>query len=217
MTRRTPVSAPEPRKDTSTTTLLMGVALLVALLIVLAVYWGPHLDPRTPGKLSRALRATARWSFLWFFLASVGGALRTLFGERFRAMAQHARDFGLAFASAHLAHAGLVAWLYLSFGGPGIGILIFFGIGLIFTYLLALLSIQHITARLDPNLWRWVRTIGVEYISLLFIYDFARNPFSGGVTQLLAYLPFLVLAIAGPLLRLAAAVQKIRHARQGFR
>jgi hypothetical protein len=94
----------------------MGVALLVALLIALAVYWGPAFDPRTPGKLSRALRATARWSFLWFFLASVVGALRTLFGGRFRAMAQHARDFGLAFASAHLAHAGLVAWLCLSHG-----------------------------------------------------------------------------------------------------
>jgi hypothetical protein len=217
MTRRTPVSAPDPRKDTSTTMLLMGVALIMALLIVLAVYWGPHLDPRAPGKLGRALRATARWSFLWFFLASSGGALKALFGERFRAMAQHARDFGLAFASAHLAHAGLVAWLYLSYGGPGIGILIFFGIGLIFTYLLALLSIQRVTARLDPKLWRWVRVIGVEYIALLFIYDFAKNPFSGGIAQLLAYLPFLVLAIAGPLLRLAAAVQKIRHAGLGFR
>jgi hypothetical protein len=27
-------------------------------------------------------------------------------------LALHARDFGLAFASAHLAHVGLVAWLY---------------------------------------------------------------------------------------------------------
>jgi hypothetical protein len=189
----------------------------VALLIVLAVYWGPHLDPRTNGKLNLALRATARWSFLWFILASTGGALKTLFGERFRAMAQHARDFGLAFASAHLAHLGLVAWLYFSYGGPGADSLIFFGIGVLFTYLLALLSIQRISARLDPKLWRWVRTIGVEYISLNFLVDFATNPFSGGLPHLAAYLPFTVLAIAGPLLRLAAAVQKIRQARLGFR
>jgi hypothetical protein len=213
MTQRTPASAPDPRSDTSTTTTLMGVALLVALLIVLAVYWGPHLDSHTPEKLSRALRATARWSFVWFYLASTGGALKTLFGDRFRSMAQHGRDFGLAFAAAHLAHAGLVAWLYFSYGGPGIGILIFFSIGLFFTYLLALLSIQRMTARLDPTAWRWLRTIGIEYISLNFLYDFARNPFSGGWVQLAAYLPFLVLAVSGPLLRIAAVVQKYRHTR----
>jgi hypothetical protein len=210
MTRRIPASGAEPRKDTPATTLLMGVGLLVALLIVLAIYWGPDLGPQSTGKLGRALRVTARWSFLWFFLASIGGALRTLFGERFRAIAQHARDFGLTFASAHLAHLGLVAWLYFSYGGPGPGTLVFFGIGAFFTYLLALLSIKRISARLDPKLWRWLRTIGVEYISLNFLYDFARNPFSGGLAQLVAYLPFLVLAIAGPLLRLAAAVQNDR-------
>jgi hypothetical protein len=207
-----PASAPDQRKDSPSTTVLMGAALLVALCIVLAVYWGPHLDSHSTGKLSRALRATARWSFLWFYLASTGGALKTLFGDRFGALARRGRDFGLAFAAAHLAHAGLVAWLYFSYGGPGIGILIFFGIGLIFTYLLALLSIQRVTARLDPQAWRWLRTIGIEYISLNFLYDFARNPFTGGWVQLVAYLPFLILAASGPLLRIAAAVQKYRHA-----
>ena len=190
----------------------MGVALLVALAIVFAVYWGPHLDNHSTGKLSRALRATARWSFLWFYLASTGGALKTLFGERFATLARHGRDFGLAFASAHLAHAGLVAWLYFSYGGPGIGILIFFGIGLIITYLLALLSIQKITARLNPQAWRWLRTIGIEYISLNFLYDFARNPFSGGWMQLVGYLPFFLIAASGPMLRVAAALQKYRRA-----
>jgi len=211
MTEKAPAFAPDPRKDNSTTTTLMGVALLVALFIVLAVYWSPHFGASATGKLSRALRATARWSFVWFYLASAGGALKTLFGDRFRSIAQHGRDFGLAFASAHLAHAGLVAWLYLSYGGPGIGILIFFGIGLFFTYLLALLSIQRLTARLDPTAWRWLRTIGIEYISLNFLYDFARNPFSGGWVQLVAYLPFLVLAISGPLLRVAASLQTYRQ------
>ncbi len=115
-------------------------------------------------------------------------------------------------ASAHLAHAGLVAWLYFSYGGPGIGILIFFGIGLILTYLLALLSIQKITARLNSEAWRWLRTIGIEYVSLNFLYDFARNPLSAGWMQLVAYLPFFLVAASGPVLRIAAALQKYRRA-----
>ncbi len=193
----------------------MGVALVVALLIVLAVYWAPYLGlGHDSEKLSRALRATARWSFLWFFLASVGGALKTLFGERFRALAQRGRDFGLAFAAAHLAHAGLVAWLYFVHEGPGTGTLVFFGIGLFWTYLLALLSVRRISAMLDPNSWRLLRTLGVEYISLNFLADFARNPFHKGTLQLLEYLPFLVLAAAGPLLRLAAAAHRCRQNRR---
>src|SRR5271169_1487085 len=91
----------------------MGAALGVALLIVLAV---SLLAPEH--KLSLALRSTARWSFLLFWLASVGGALATLFGSRFKELAARARDFGLAFASAHLVHLGLVAWLYYAYAGP---------------------------------------------------------------------------------------------------
>jgi hypothetical protein len=44
-----------------------------------------------------------------------------------------------------------------------------------------------------------------------------RTRFRGVVAQLLAYLTFLVLAIAGPLLRLAAALQKISYARLSSR
>jgi len=50
-------------------------------------------------KLGVALRATARWSFLLFWLAYAGGALATLFGPKFQALARRGRDFGLSFAS----------------------------------------------------------------------------------------------------------------------
>ncbi len=186
-----------------TTLQWMGAALGVALMIVLAVglFASGH-------KLSLALRLTARWSFLLFWLASAGGALATLFGSRFSGVAARARDFGLAFASAHLAHLGLVAWLYYAYQGPGRSTIIIFGIAAFFTYLLALFSLKQVTAMLNPRVWKIVRSIGTEYISFAFLYDFARNPFQGGILHIIEYLPFLILAVAGPLLRLAALVTR---------
>ncbi len=104
----------------------MAAALCVGLLI--ALMFRMHAPPTE--RVSGALRATARWSFLWFWLASTGSALTALFGSRFRPVAQHARDFGLAFASAHLVHVGLVIWiLYGSITAFPQSTLIFFGVG----------------------------------------------------------------------------------------
>jgi K+-transporting ATPase KdpF subunit len=191
-----------------TTLQWMGAAIGVALMIVLAV---ALLAPEH--RLSLALRATARWSFLLFWLASVGGALATLFGSRFSGLAARARDFGLSFASAHLVHLGLVAWLYYAFVGPGKFTLIFFGVAAFWTYLLALLSVSRITAALPSRTWKVLRTIGVEYISIAFLYDFARNPFGGGFSRIVEYLPFLFLAVTGPLLRAGAWVKKLQAQR----
>ena len=85
--------------------------------------------------------------------------------------------------------------------------LIFFGIGVIWVYLLALLSIPRLAAKLRPGTVRLLRTVGVEYIAFAFLVDFAKNPFRGSMLHLLAYLPFLALAAAGPLSRLAATAK----------
>ena len=189
----------------------MALAFLVGLVIVFFIRAGAG-----PGeRVAMALRATARWSFLLFWLASAGGALTTLFGSRFQALAQCARDFGLAFASAHLVHLGVVAWIYFSSPDvPPQSTLIFFGIAAIWTYVLAILSIKRLSAGLNPRVWRTVRTVGVEYISLAFLTDFARNPFQGGILDAANYLPFLALAIAGPILRLAALVKRLSQVRR---
>jgi len=159
-----------------------------------------------PGdRLAIALRATARWSFLLFWTASAGSALSALFGSRFKPLAQHARDFGLAFASAHLVHLGLVAWGYIIAAGPHQTAPMLFVIAVVWTYLLAFLSFNRLSAVLNPALLKILRTIGVEYISFAFLFDFARNPFETGVRHFVAYFPFLALATAGPLLRFAAA------------
>jgi hypothetical protein len=156
-----------------------------------------------------ALRATARWSFLIFWLASAGPALATLFGSRFLPLARRARDFGLAFASAHLAHLGVVAWIYsTSVVVPLRSSLIFFGIAVFWTYLLAILSWNHLSAKLNPRVWRAVRILGVEYIAYAFWTDFAIKTFTDGIVNFFVYLPFVILAVAGPPLRLAAALKR---------
>jgi hypothetical protein len=183
-----------------------GVAL--AMVIVIRLVEGPG------ERVDMALRATARWSFLLFWLASAGRALSTLFGPRFQALAKRARDFGLAFASAHLVHLGLVAWVYYSSTEPpGRQTLIFFGIAAFWTYLLAILSIKRLSARLSPKVWRIVRMVGVEYIAFAFLVDFNKISFQDGIGNVLVYLPLLALAAAGPLLRLAAVVKRLSESR----
>jgi hypothetical protein len=161
------------------------------------------------------LRVTARWSYLWFWLAYAGGALAVLLGSTFRRLAQCGRELGLAFASAHLVHVGLVLWLYHIIQRPPLAgsLLIFFGVGIVWTYLLALLSIPLISGMMAPTVWRIVRTVGVEYIAIVFFYDFARSPIHG-IRGIVFYAPFLGLAVAGPLLRLAMVVRRLDHTRK---
>ena len=192
-----------------TTIKLMVATFAVALAIVIVV----RMVEGPAQRLDTALRATARWSFLWFWLASTSGAMATLFGSSYQALAQRARDFGLAFASAHLAHVGLVAWLLYGAVTP-LSNFAFFGIGVFWIYLLALLSIKRFSTMLNPKIWRLVRTIGVEYIALVFLVDFAKNPYEDGVLSLVAYLPFQVMAVAGPLLRLAALAKRLTQSRR---
>jgi hypothetical protein len=188
----------------------MAASLLVALAIAFVAHW--H-DPSAE-KLSAALRATARWSFMLFWLAYVGGALVTLFGARFEPLARRARDFGLSFASAHLVHLALVARLIHVEGGYPLSPFILFAIAVFWIYLLAFLSIGPIATILGRRTTRILRTIGVEYIAFAFLLDFAKNPFHQGLFYLASYLPFLTLAIVGPLLRLAAAVKRINGSRR---
>lgn len=197
------------RRGTTTEWMAAAFGVGLAIVVIARAVEGPG------ERVSLALRATARWSFLLFWPASVGAALTALFGPRFLALAQRARNFGLAFASAHLAHLGVVAWIYYSSANPpSRSTLLFFGIAVFWTYLLAILSFHHLSAKLNPRTWRVVRTIGVEYIALAFFVDFAIHTFQDGVANLIVYLPFVTLAAAGPLLRLAAALKRLSDARR---
>lgn len=159
------------------------------------------------------LQLTARWSYCFFLPAYAGGALATIFGAPLRPLARRGRDLGLAFASAHLTHAGLVAWLYyISPQAPlSTRSAVFFGGALLVTYALALFSFPRWVAKIPPRAWWLLRTFGMDYIALAFVYDLHNNPFHLGLVHLIAYLPFFAFGVAALLLRTAAYAKRLHR------
>ncbi len=158
-----------------------------------------------------ALEVTARWSFLLFWLAYAGNAVAQLTG--WTGIGGHAREAGLSFAAAHLVHIGLVVWLSVMLGRIALsgGLLLFFLIGLFFTYLLAALSFGGARA-MGPQAWRIVRFVGMNYILIAFARDFLLpviypKPAQHTLAHFLAYAPFAVLSVAAPLLVLATSLR----------
>jgi hypothetical protein len=157
-----------------------------------------------------ALAATGRLSFLLFWPAYAGGAMAALFGSAFQPLRRNGREFGLAFASAHVVHLGLVAWLCYIGAAPGLGTFVIFGVAAAWVYLLALFSVPGLHARLDARTWWWLGTIGLNYIAYAFARDFVKLPL-GGAKHTVEYVPFAALAVAGPLMRLVVFVLRIGH------
>ena len=184
----------------------MVAAFLVGLAIVAAVYAAGAPAHR----LGMALRATARWSLLWFCLATYGGALTALFGRRFEGLARRGRDFGLAFAAAHQVHIALVVWLLYSapYPIPRLYVIVF-SIGVFWLYVLAVFSLSStLSAWLGPRRWKLVRTIAVEYLAFAFAFEFANRILDGDRANALHYFPLFAAAVGGPLLRIAARLKR---------
>jgi len=183
----------------------MGAAFVVALgtaAIVLAIFGVGERGTDI------ALRATARWSFLLFWLAYAGGALATLFGSRLTGLARQGRNLGLAFASAQLIHVGLVLWVIHIAAAPD-GSMLFFWVGIFCTYVLACFSLPWLRDKLGQRLWRILCTITLEYIALVFAADFILIPLQekgpGGYP--LSYVPFVLMLAGGLGLRLTSVVR----------
>jgi hypothetical protein len=184
--------------------LWMTASFLVAAALAAIVFGvvGAH------DRVGVALRVTARWSFLLFWLAYAGTAIATLWGPPFGALARHGREFGLAFASAQLVHVGLIL---MSGSGAGMA---FFWVGIVCTYLLALFSLPRLRDAMGPRLWRICLVIALNYIALVFAADFIEGPLkSKGIANYpLSYLPFALMLVAGVGLRAAAYVRR-NHSR----
>ena len=160
-----------------------------------------------------ALFATGRFSFLLFWPAYAGGAAAALFGPVFHPLRRNGREFGLAFASAHVVHMGLVAWLCYIGAVPGLRTFVFFGVAAVWIYLLAALSLPGLRARLDDRTWWLLRILGLNYIAYAFARDFVQFRL-GGARHMVEYVPFAALAIGGPVLRLAAFGARIGQTRR---
>jgi hypothetical protein len=196
----------------------VGWWMLAALLpsMILALGTLAVLGAAAPGT-TIALQLTARWAYIFFWPAYAGSALATMFGSRLAPLARSTRELGLAFAAAMIPHASLVAWLFYISSTPPVSVntIVYFGIALTFTYVLAVMSFERVGAKLSPVLSRRVRLLGVEYIALAFLRDFLRVPLHGGLLEWLAYLPFITLAVAATLLRLGLWSMRARRALQG--
>lgn len=178
----------------------MAAAFLTSLTMAIAALAAMGTDQHG---LSFALRLTGRLTFLLFWPAYAGSAMAAEFGARFGILRRHAREFGLAFASAQLVHFALVAWIIWASHEPiSDGVMPFFAVGIVWTYVLALSSAERFYNMLSPDLWRMLRTVGLEYIALVFFTDFVILPVQNqAVEHPMAYLPFSMMIIVGPLLR----------------
>jgi hypothetical protein len=127
----------------------------------------------------------------------------------FEPLKRHGREFGLAFASAHLIHIALVGWLTQIGAPPPLGTFVFFGIAVLWLYLLALFSIARLQRMLGAKVWRLLRLIGLNYIAYAFATDFLRVSPVDSLKNLIGYLPFVVLSVLGPALCLAAFVRRV--------
>jgi hypothetical protein len=182
----------------------MGVAAGAAIALTGAVLG--HLGVGKMG-IETALRLTARLAFLLFWPSYVGGALVALFGPRFQLVKRRARELGLAFASVLTVHLGLIASLCWIGSAPPVRIFVIFGIGVFWTYLLALFSIERFGRVLGSMGWWILRNIGSNYIAYAFALDFLSPLHRGTVRHPVEYVPFAVLAVLGPALRLIAALK----------
>ena len=93
----------------------MGAPFVIALALaaIVLVLFGAGNRGRV-----LALRVTASWPFLLFWLAYASGAMASLCGPRLDRLARRGRELGVAFASAQLVHVGLVLWLFHVAIGP---------------------------------------------------------------------------------------------------
>jgi hypothetical protein len=84
----------------------------------------------------------------------------------------------------------------------------FFAIAIVWTYLLAALSTSYSRRIFGPNMLNIVLIIGSEYIALTFFVDFIISP-KYPIQYLALYIPFWIMLLLGPLLRVAALAKKI--------
>lgn len=201
----------EPAKHRFGSLVWNGTAFAIALALAVAIL---AVEGTDPDSLRDALRLTGRWSFLVFWLAYAGGAIAALCGSAFGRLAGRGRDLGLAYASAQSVHLGLVVWLFLiTLRPPLIGkALVFFVVGMIVTYILALFSVGAMSKVLGSRVWRALRIVGLNYIMFIFALDFVPRAIHGtsdyGIRRLVEYAPFAAMCLAAPILVLAAAAQR---------
>jgi hypothetical protein len=91
--------------------------------------------------------------------------------------------------------------------------MVFFWVGILCTYLLALFSLPRLRDALGPQLWRISCMTAMEYIALVFFVDFIRIPLHGNElgNYPLSYLPFALMLVGGVGLRVVSFARFTAH------
>jgi len=70
-------------------------------------------------------------------------------------------------------------------------------------------SVARLQRALGASGWWLLRIVGLNYIIFAFAVDFFRLPASASAKYLMGYLPFVLLCVAGPVLRVTAFGQRV--------
>ena len=186
----------------------MGAAFAVALALTGAVFTVKGID------IVQALRLTARWSFLLFWLAYAGGAMATYLARPSSRSRRALGSWAWPMPQRNWFILALWSGFFRFLRSPPLSgkPFVFFVVAIVLTYLLALFSFGGIAKTLGSRGWRALRIVGVNYILLAFAWDFVpaafHSPADYGVCRLVEYTPFAAMCIAAPLLVLAAAANR---------
>lgn len=161
---------------------LTGWRLFLLLAIVLCAIAAAAflMGPDAVEGSRRAIRATARTSFVLFLAAFTASSFATLLpGDFTRALLKERRVVGLSFAFSHLLH----AFAIYAFGQlnpefwpsrsaltnvPG-------SLGYAFIALLAITSYRPLARRLGPTAWHRLHVIGMWIIATIFAYSYFKR------------------------------------------
>lgn len=147
---------------------LLGVTLPTVTLLALWLNAAGASDDN----LNIVLRLTARLSFMIYLVIFVARPLRQLIiTGTTRWLLRERRSLGIAFATMHSIHLGLIAYRYntipdIDFQASGSvpGMLAY-----TFIYLMLITSFDAPTRALGPKLWRLLHKTGLYFIGLIFV------------------------------------------------
>jgi len=156
-----------------------------------------------------AVRATARTSMLFFCLAYVAGAVRSLWPGRFADwLVRNQRYLGFALGVSHAAHA-LFLWRLFAFGYEPFDLAGAAG-GLVgYAFLAAMLATSNAPARqwLGARRWKRLHTVGMHYLWIAFTSTMAG---AWASTPDGFHVFFTLLGVVALFIRLAGAVREHR-------
>jgi sulfoxide reductase heme-binding subunit YedZ len=155
------------------------------------------------------IRFTARTSLVFFLMAFIASAARTLWPSPFTVwLRRNRRYLGLSFAFSHFVH-GIAIIAYARMGAEQAAVavtpdmLIFGGFGYLVIAAMAATSFDRTAAMLGPRLWRALHTFGVYFLWVQFLVAFGKR-----APAMPGYAIFIALLVVAMAVRIVAMRRK---------